>query len=139
MKSIVDRGWRDALIEYVSAGRPFLGICLGMQCLFEGSDESADAGLGIIPGLVTRFDPEETASGPSFSPFYFPPRLSPSLLSKLISLLRVLADSLCHIPFIYHYRVSLRESADTTHRMEWYLAGWGRGSCPSHAGAYILW
>lgn len=38
-------------------GRPFLGICLGLHMLFEGSDENGGVeGLGIIPGRVTRFD-----------------------------------------------------------------------------------
>jgi imidazole glycerol-phosphate synthase subunit HisH len=36
-------------------GRPFLGICIGMQMLFDGSDESPDVtGLGVVPGRVTR-------------------------------------------------------------------------------------
>lgn len=39
------------------SGRPFLGICLGLQLLFEGSDESGGCeGLGLIPGRVTEFD-----------------------------------------------------------------------------------
>jgi len=43
---------RDA----VFAGTPYLGICLGMQFLFERSDEMGDhEGLGILPGYVTRF------------------------------------------------------------------------------------
>ena len=38
-------------------GKPFLGICLGLQLLFEGSEESGGCeGLGIIPGQVTKFD-----------------------------------------------------------------------------------
>lgn len=41
---------------YIQANRPFFGICIGMQCLFEGSDESPiDEGLGIIPGRVSKF------------------------------------------------------------------------------------
>jgi glutamine amidotransferase/cyclase len=37
--------------------RPFLGICLGLQLLFEGSEESGGGeGLGVVPGLVTQFD-----------------------------------------------------------------------------------
>ena len=46
----------EPLKRYIQSNRPFFGICLGMQSLFEGSDESAnDVGLGIIPGRVTRF------------------------------------------------------------------------------------
>ncbi len=44
------------LIDYIRADRPFLGICIGLQSLFEGSEESPGiAGLGIIPGQVKRF------------------------------------------------------------------------------------
>ena len=51
------KGWLDALRAYVRADKPFFGICIGMQSLFEGSDESPDLeGLGVIPGRVTRFD-----------------------------------------------------------------------------------
>ena len=41
---------------YIKADKPFFGICIGMQSLFEGSDESPTfEGLGVIPGRVTRF------------------------------------------------------------------------------------
>ena len=56
MESLRTRGWIEPLKEYLRAGKPFFGICLGMQSLFEGSEESPGAvGLGIIPGVVTRF------------------------------------------------------------------------------------
>ena len=55
-------GMRAALEDSVrDRGRPFLGICVGMQILFDESDEFGRvAGLGILPGRVTRFpaDPE---------------------------------------------------------------------------------
>ena len=37
--------------------KPFLGICLGMQLLFESSEEGDTPGLGVLPGSVRRFDP----------------------------------------------------------------------------------
>jgi len=47
--------WRDTIGAAVRAGTPLLGICLGMQWLFEGSDEAPDVpGLGVLPGRVTR-------------------------------------------------------------------------------------
>jgi imidazole glycerol-phosphate synthase subunit HisH len=52
-------GWADALRRET---RPVLGVCLGMQLLFEHSDESDCAGLGLIPGRVVRLDPG--ADGP---------------------------------------------------------------------------
>jgi glutamine amidotransferase len=42
----------------IEAGKPFLGICLGLQILFEGSAEGEAAGLGIFPGRVERFRSE---------------------------------------------------------------------------------
>lgn len=47
---------RTALLETISAGVPFLGICLGLQALLEGSDEAPELrGLGFFPGRVKRF------------------------------------------------------------------------------------
>jgi imidazole glycerol phosphate synthase glutamine amidotransferase subunit len=47
---------RDTLIHRIQAGVPFLGICLGMQALFESSEEAPEVrGLGIYPGVVRRF------------------------------------------------------------------------------------
>jgi imidazole glycerol phosphate synthase glutamine amidotransferase subunit len=47
---------RDALVESIAAGTPFLGICLGLQALFDASEEAPEArGLGIFEGIVRRF------------------------------------------------------------------------------------
>ena len=49
-------GLREALLQSMGAGKPFLGICLGMQWLFEGSEESGEvAGAGIFPGKCRQF------------------------------------------------------------------------------------
>jgi glutamine amidotransferase len=48
-------GLDGAVKEWISADRPFLGVCLGMQALFEGSEEGGVRGLGIFPGQVVRF------------------------------------------------------------------------------------
>jgi glutamine amidotransferase len=46
----------DAVVAGIRAGKPYLGICLGLQVLFEGSDEDPGCrGLGILPGMVRRF------------------------------------------------------------------------------------
>jgi glutamine amidotransferase len=51
-------GLREALLQAASAGKPFLGICLGMQWLFEGSEESPEiAGAGIFAGNCRLFPP----------------------------------------------------------------------------------
>jgi len=52
----LDTGLRKALLHAVSMGKPLLGICLGMQWLFEGSEECAEiAGAGIFPGKCRQF------------------------------------------------------------------------------------
>ncbi|MCO5761950.1 MAG: imidazole glycerol phosphate synthase subunit HisF [Chromatiaceae bacterium] len=57
MQRLHQMGYFEPLRDYLRAGRPFMGICIGLQALFEGSDESPGvAGLGIIPGQVRRFD-----------------------------------------------------------------------------------
>ena len=51
----LDAEWRAAILAHVGARRPLLGVCLGMQWLFEGSDEApAIDGLGILRGRVRR-------------------------------------------------------------------------------------
>ena len=56
MRELDHLGIREILIKRIRSGIPFLGICVGLQCLFEGSEESPDhAGLGILRGLVKRF------------------------------------------------------------------------------------
>lgn len=62
------------------AGRPFLGICLGLQLLYEGSEESGGvAGLGLIPGTVARLPPGERV--PNIGWAGFAPRPGTALLS----------------------------------------------------------
>jgi glutamine amidotransferase len=59
--------WRDAIGLAVRRGTPLLGICVGMQWLFEGSDEAPDVpGLGLIPGRIRRLasNPEQRLKVP---------------------------------------------------------------------------
>jgi len=56
MKGLRSRKHDETLHRLVrDEGTPFLGICLGMQFLFEGSEEGTESGLGWIPGIVRRF------------------------------------------------------------------------------------
>ena len=57
MDTLKARGLEEPLKDYLREGRPFLGICLGLQLLFEGSDEGGGVeGLGVVPGRVEAFD-----------------------------------------------------------------------------------
>ncbi len=53
-----DRGLVEPLQAAAASGKPFFGICVGMQVLFEGSEEGREPGLGIVKGYVRRFRPE---------------------------------------------------------------------------------
>ena len=56
LRALEEMQVRDALIARIKAGVPFLGICLGLQGLFEGSEEApGQRGLGLFPGKVKRF------------------------------------------------------------------------------------
>jgi glutamine amidotransferase len=53
----LDGAWIDAILQRVGEGRPLLGICLGMQWLFEGSEEAPDCpGLGVLSGRCHRLN-----------------------------------------------------------------------------------
>lgn len=57
MKFIGERGFDDLVVQFAESRRPVLGICLGMQLLFETSTEQGGAaGLGLIPGSVTALE-----------------------------------------------------------------------------------
>ena len=59
MRALGELGVRETLRERIGAGVPFLGICLGLQALFESSEEAPEArGLGVFPGAVLRFPAE---------------------------------------------------------------------------------
>jgi len=57
MRSLHESGLAATVLETM-ADRPFLGICLGLQMLFDESEEGPTAGLGAIPGRVVRFRDE---------------------------------------------------------------------------------
>ena len=56
MDRLNEMNMTEAVLDFVKSGRPFLGICLGYQLLFEASDEGGDVpALGILKGRVKRF------------------------------------------------------------------------------------
>jgi glutamine amidotransferase len=60
MRGLAERGLGEALREQIARGTPYLGICLGLQVLFEHSEEGDCAGLGVLAGNVTRLVPGDT-------------------------------------------------------------------------------
>ncbi len=62
-RSLAAKGLDEAVKETIASGRPYLGLCLGLQLLFEDSHEHGIVpGLGLFPGRIRRF-PEESAEG----------------------------------------------------------------------------
>ena len=59
MRGLVERGLGEVLRESIAAGKPYLGICLGLQVLFEHSEEGDVDGLGVLAGQVVRFAPRD--------------------------------------------------------------------------------
>jgi imidazole glycerol-phosphate synthase subunit HisH len=58
VKHLRARGLEQPIKDVIASGKPFLGICLGLQILFESSAEGTQPGLGIVQGKVRRFIPE---------------------------------------------------------------------------------
>ena len=54
MRALRQRGLVGAITDFITADRPFLGVCLGLQLLLERSEEGTEPGLGVIEGRVRR-------------------------------------------------------------------------------------
>ena len=64
MDNIKARGLLEPIKEFAASGKPFLGICLGLQILFESSEESPGVeGLGILKGKIVRIPAAEGQRG----------------------------------------------------------------------------
>jgi len=60
--TLADTGLRTAIADAIERQTPFFGICVGMQWMFDSSEEAPDAcGLGVFPGQCTHFPPEVKA------------------------------------------------------------------------------
>jgi glutamine amidotransferase len=64
MQHLESRSLVPVIQAVIESGKPFLGICLGLQILFERSAEGNAAGLGVFPGQVKRFQPEPNLTIP---------------------------------------------------------------------------
>jgi imidazole glycerol-phosphate synthase subunit HisH len=64
MQHLKSRDLIPVIRDVIASGKPFLGICLGLQILFEESEEGHEPGLGVIAGTVRRFKPEPNITIP---------------------------------------------------------------------------
>jgi len=66
MAHLAEHNFADAIRNWIAAGKPFIGICLGLQALFQSSEESPDVeGLGIFKGTVKKFNGAASLACPS--------------------------------------------------------------------------
>ena len=73
MENLTELGLVEPIKEFIESGKPFLGICLGLQILFSESEEfGVQSGLGIFKGRVVRFPLFQPGSSPSWGPLKVP-------------------------------------------------------------------
>jgi imidazole glycerol-phosphate synthase subunit HisH len=105
MRSLDNLGVRSTLMQRIGAGAPYLGICLGMQALFERSNEAPEvAGLGLFEGAVERFPIDARAPHMGWNTLDF---------TKSARLLRGLAPQ-SHVYFAHSYFVPITEATAAT-------------------------
>ena len=101
MRGLAERNLGDVLRERIAAGTPYLGICLGLQVLFEHSEEGDVDGLGILRGKVTRLRPTD-------------PRLKIPHMGwnavRAVHRVRGIADG-AYVYFVHWYRVEPTDSS----------------------------
>ena len=82
MEALEEAGLDELAIERAASGTPFLGVCIGMQMLYEGSEESPTVpGLGVLPGMVRRLP--DGVKRPQMQWNVVVPRRSSALLTGL--------------------------------------------------------
>ena len=121
MTALRSKGLDDAIREHIGAGRPYLGICLGLQVLLDEADEGGVGPcLGVIRGRVERF-PESLGLA------------VPHMGWNLVKLERphpVLADD--YFYFVHSYRATRVPDADVLARTDYgesFVSALGHGSC----------
>jgi glutamine amidotransferase len=106
-------GLDEAIKEFIKSGKPFLGICLGMQLLFERSEEFGEhKGLGVIEGEVKKFDKS------SFSHSLKVPHMGWNKIKTKNSPLFNGLDESFYLYFVHSYHVvceNEKDSIATTH------------------------
>lgn len=117
MQQLRQRGWIEPIRRWAASGQPMLGICLGMQLLFDSSQEDAPSpdqpvpGLGILPGRVVRFREDAAGAG---QPRIKVPHMGWNTLSwqRPDPLLAGL-DQGCAVYFVHSYYAQPRDPAGT--------------------------
>jgi imidazole glycerol-phosphate synthase subunit HisH len=104
------RGLEDPIREFIASGRPFLGICLGLQLLFEtGYEQGTHRGLGVLEGEVVRFP---VPDGDAVPRDYKVPHMGWNQLEiRRPAPIFEGIDSGAHMYFVHSYYVAPRDSS----------------------------
>ncbi len=124
--TIRGRGFAEPFIRHIEAGKPFLGICLGLQMLFDvGYEDGEHKGLGVLRGKCIRFEVDKTLG-------LKVPHMGWNQLRKTgeSPLLRSLPDG-CNVYFVHSYHVVPEDAsviATVTDYGGWFVSSICRGN-----------
>ena len=108
MEHLKERGMVEAIQEFAQSGKPMLGICLGMQLLFESSQEFGNhEGLGLIKGNVVKFDVQKFEE-----PLKVPHMGWNRMFTKKHPLFEGLDDE-HYLYFVHTYHVTCKDESDS--------------------------
>ena len=114
--SLAAKGLDEAVGESIRRGRPYLGLCLGLQLLFESSDEhELTPGFAVLPGQVGRFPERDAAGAPLRVPHI---GWNQVRWSGDHPVLRGLAESDCYY-FVHSYRAVPARDEDNVGRVDY--------------------
>lgn len=112
MRNLRERGWVEVLLRGIEKGKPFLGICVGLQLMFSESEEmGTHPGLGLLPGKVRRFPPAERVPQIGWNQV---------CIQKPVSILAGVND-LSFFYFVHSYYVDSERPADVAGTTEYGL------------------
>jgi glutamine amidotransferase len=116
VKSLSASGLDDAVRDRLAAGRPYLGLCLGLQLLFdEGDEHGVTRGLEILPGRVERF-PDRTPDGARLRVPHI--GWNTVTFSGNHPMLEKLPDESCYY-FVHSYRAIPARASDVVGRVDY--------------------
>ncbi|NQU69895.1 MAG: imidazole glycerol phosphate synthase subunit HisH [Rhodospirillales bacterium] len=116
IEELQKRGLVEQIREFAASGRPFLGICVGMQLMFDSSDEfGMHDGLGLIPGRVRTVPRHGVDGKPHKVPHIGWSELSPAVASQTWD--GTILDGLPTPAYCYFVHSFAAEPADEAHRL----------------------
>ena len=119
MEKIRERNLEEVIHEFVESGKPFLGICLGLQLFFESSEETPGVkGLGLLKGKITRIPNEYKQNGETVTQNVPQIGWNNIKVNPSSKLLKGLGDNLC-VYFVHSFYLQADEIEDVAATTEY--------------------